>query len=335
MRPGSFRPSFSEASVILSFVYSAYNVVMRNVRELQHNGLLWVDVGRQTEKYLRMLQKRFGFLEADINESLPPFQRPKIVKRPDYYFMVLHFPVFDRETRRLGFTEIDFFLSGSYLVTVHDGKLLTMENFLEECGKKYGEKEKYFSGTGAHLLFELLSRLLDAIFPILLHVNNDINLVDRKLFAKIPGREMAEEILRLKTNTVVFRRTMQGHRTVLERLIMYAGRDLDVSSYQGYINSLREFTNEIWHMLESQKESINALHETNESLVSLRTGEVMKILTIISVITFPLTLTIALFDAHIPGNPFAHLPGGFWMLVNLVMWGAVLMYAIFKKQKWV
>src|SRR3989339_1522807 len=142
---------------------------LKTIQEISQNGLLWVNVTKQGEKELAEIRKRFQFADQDIKESLPPFQRAKIVKRPDYYFMVLHFPVFDRETRRLGFTEIDFFLSGSYLVTVHDGKLLTMENFLEECGKKYGEKEKYFSGTGAHLLFELLSRLLDAIFPILLH----------------------------------------------------------------------------------------------------------------------------------------------------------------------
>ena len=307
---------------------------MRNIRELQYNGLLWQNIGKQTEKELRILQQRFGFLDSDIKESLPPFQRAKIVKRADYYFIVLHFPVFDRETRRLGFTEIDFFLSGNYLITIHDSKLLTIDNFFEECKKNIKSRNAYFNGTAVHLFFELLSRLFDSIFPILLHVNDDINLVDRKLFIKTPGRVLAEEILRLKTNIVTFRRTMQGHRTVLERLIMYSGRDLDVTSYQGYLNSLREFTNEIWHMLESQKESINALHETNESLVSLRTNEVMKILTVISVITFPLTLFTTLFDSHSPGNPFVNLPGGFWLIVVFVSWGALLMYAIFKRQKW-
>lgn len=311
-----------------------YNVSMKNIRELQYNGLVWVDVGKQTKNDLQSLQKRFGFFDSDIQDSLPPFQRPKIVKRPDYYFMVLHFPVFDRETRRLGFTEIDFFLSSNYLVTVHDSKLLTINTLFEECKKNINSKQDYFSGTAVHLQFELLSRLLDAVFPILLHVNDDITLVDRKLFSKIPGREMAEEILRLKTNVVTFRRTMQGHRTVLERLIMYSGRDLDVGSYQSHLNDIREFTNEIWHMLESQKESINALHETNESLVSLRMNEVMKILTVISVITFPLTLFVALFDSRALGNPIINVPGGFWIMLSFVLWGALLMYAFFKRQRW-
>jgi magnesium transporter len=307
---------------------------MQHIREIEQDGLLWVNISRQTEKELVAIQKRFNLDEQDIRESLPPFQRAKIVKRPDYYFMVLHFPVFDRTSRRLGFTEVDFFLSANYIITIHDDKLPTLETFFNECRKRAEIRKQFFSGTAVHVLFELLSRLLDAIFPALLHVNEDINLVDKKLFTKVTGKEMAEEILRLKTNIVTFRRTMQGHRTVLERLIMYSGRDLDLGAFQNYINNLREFTNEIWHMLESQKESVNALHETNESLVSLRMNEVMKTLTIISVVTFPLTLIATIFAIDANGRPFVDLPYGFWLICLMMACGVIMMVGIFKRKKW-
>lgn len=304
------------------------------ISEVSRQGLLWVNISRQTERELSQVQKRFNLDEQDIKESLPPYQRAKIVKRPGYYFMVLHFPVFDRTNRRIGFTEIDFFLNPNYLITVHNGKLPVLDELFKECRKHPATGQEYMSGTAVHVLFELLSRLLDGIFPILLHVNEDINLVDKKLFSKISGREMAEEILRLKTNIVTFRRTMQGHRTVLERLIMYSGKELDLLAYQNYINNLREFTNEIWHMLESQKESINALHEANESIVGLRTNEVMKTLTIISVTTFPLTLIATLFAIDAGGRPFVDLPYGFWLICGLMALGVTMMIMIFKRKKW-
>jgi magnesium transporter len=307
---------------------------MQHIREIEQGGLLWVNVSRQTEKDLSAIQKRFSLDEQDIKESLPPFQRAKIVKRDRYYFMVLHFPVFDRTSRRLGFTEVDFFLSANYLITIHDSKLPVLEDFFSLCRKNPAEQKKLFSGTAVHILFELLTRLLDAIFPILLHVNEDINSVDKKLFGRMIGREMAEEILRLKTNIVTFRRTMQGHRTVLERLILYSGRELDLFAYQNYMNNLREFTNEIWHMLESQKESINALHETNESIVSLRTNDVMKTLTIISVITFPLTLIATTFAIDANGRPFVDMPYGFWLICGLMALGVIMMIYIFKRKHW-
>jgi magnesium transporter len=160
-------------------------------------------------------------------------------------------------------------------------------------------------------------------------------LVDRKLFTKISGREMAEEILRLKTNVVTFRRTMQGHKTVLERLVMYYGRELNLNSFQNYLNSLREFTNEIWHMIESQRESIDALHEANESMLTLRTNNIMRILTVISVITFPLTLLATVFGIRTPANPFENLIGGFWVILSLMGVIAVVMFWVFKRKDWV
>ncbi|MBI5729083.1 MAG: magnesium transporter CorA family protein [Candidatus Magasanikbacteria bacterium] len=307
---------------------------MKYISRLEHEGLQWVNVTRQTKKELDELAERFNFLPIDLAESAPSFQRPKIVRRPGYYFIVLHFPVFDRETKRLSFTEIDFFLNANYLVTVHDGTLHPLESFFAACAKEETKKELHFTGTAVHILFELLDTLLQAVFPILLHVNEDISAVDKKLFSRAAERHIAEEILRLKTNIVTFRRAMQGHKTVLERLVMYGDRDLNLYSYQSYINTLREAATEIWHMLDSQKESINALHETNESILSLRMNEVMKTLTVISVITFPLTLVATIFAIRAPATPLVNVPYGFFFISFLTLLGAALMLLAFKKKHW-
>jgi magnesium transporter len=307
---------------------------MKNLNEIQNNGLLWVNVTQSEEKVLRALQKRFQFTDQEITESLPSFQRPKFVKRDNYYFLVLHFPVFDRKTRRLGFAEVDFFLNGSSLITVHNGSLAVINDFFSSCQKKSDFKATYFNGTSAHLFFELLNRLLESIFPILLHVNDDINSIDKILFTKTPDRKMAEEILRLKTNVVTFRRAMQGHKIVLEHLVRNGGRELDLQSRQVYINNARDHVTEIWHTLESQKESVDALHETNESVVSLRMNEVMRTLTIISVVTFPLTLVATVFAIHAGGTPFLDNPFGFAIISIVIFIGALLMFSVFKIKKW-
>lgn len=307
---------------------------MKHATSIEHGGIVWMNVVKQTESDLLSIQKQFNFDKRDIAECLPPFQRPKMVKRDHYYFMVLHFPVFDRETKRLIFSEIDFFLQDNLLITIHDNKLVVLDSFFKECRKKPQIASTYFTGTAAHILLELLSRLLDAVFPILLHINEDIDIVDKQLFVDTPARRAAEEVLRLKTNIVTFRRTMQGHRTVLDRLVSSAGRELGLFSYQSYIFSIREFVNEIWHLLESQRESINALHETNESLINLHTNEVMKTLTVISVVTFPLTLIATIFAIHAPGTPFVKHALGFWIIFGLIIVGGVTMVVLFKKRRW-
>ena len=310
------------------------NFTMKNINEIQHQGLLWINITQPEEKILRAVQKRFNLADQEIQESMPSFQRPKFVKRDNYYFMVLHFPVFDRKTRHLGVTEVDFFLNSNALIIVHDNKLPIIEHFFNECAKSESLRAGYFQGTAARVFFEVLSRLLSSVFPILLHVNEDINSVDKILFTKNPDKKMVEEILRLKTNTVSFRRTMQGHKNVLEHLISHGGCELDLPSCQNYINTVREHTNEIWHTLESQKESVDALHETNESVVSLRMNEIMRTLTIISVITFPLTLVATLFSIQAAGTPLISGPFGFWKIAGVIASGALLMFLVFKRKRW-
>lgn len=308
---------------------------MKYLQEVEGNGLAWVNISRQHEKELNEIGQRFGFDKADLAEALPPFQRPKIVKRGSYYFIILHFPVFNRENKRLGFTEVDVFLSPQYMVTLHDGSLPVMESFFAECKKNSDTRRTYFEGTAAHLFLEVWSRLCEAIFPSLLHINADINSIDKKLFEQISeGSRIAQEILRLKTNIVMFRRTMQGHRTVIDRLVIYGGHDMQITHYQSYIMSLRESTTEIWHMLESQNESINALHETNESILTLRTNDVMKTLTIIAVLTFPLSLLAAIFAIRAPGTPFVEHPWGFFIIISASILGAATMLFAFKKKGW-
>lgn len=302
---------------------------------IEHKGLVWMNVRKQTDKELVAVQKKFDFLKADIDECRPYFQRPKLVKRDHYYFIILHFPVFDRTTRRLGFTEVDFFLAQNYLVTIHDDSIPSLGVFFEQCSQELGKK-KFFKGTAAHIYLEALRFICDNIFPSLVHINEDINAVDANLFAqKVPNEQMVKEVLRLKTNVVNFCRAMQGHRTVLERLTLYGGRELDLFSYQAAVNSLKEEINEIWHMLENQRDTINALHETNESLVNLRTNEVMRTLTVISVITFPLTLLAALFAIAAPDNPFIHSENGFTFIALLLLWTMIFMVLIFKRRKWI
>lgn len=307
---------------------------MNHIHEIQQNGLLWVNVTKQGEKELAEVGKRFNFEKIDVNECLPPFQRPKMVKRPGYYFLVLHFPLFDRGNRRVRFTEVDIFLNPNYLVTIHDGQLPSIRKLFEECSAQPELRTQLFSGTMSHLLFELLERLVDAVLPSLLHINEDINTVDQRLFRETSDREMAGEILRLKTNIVTFRRTMQGHRSVLERLLTNGDKDLKLGAYQTNFNALREAESEIWHMLESQKESIYALHETNESILSYRSNEVMKFFTIISVITFPLTLIASLFAIGASDTPFIHRPAGFWIIFGIILCVAVVMITIFKRKRW-
>ena len=301
---------------------------------IQQNGFTWINVTRQSEKELKELGTRFDLLLEDVEKCYPPFQRPKFLKRADYYFLILHFPVFNRETKHMEFTEVDCFLSSTFLITIHDGTLLPIDTFFKESKKLEKNEIPWFQDSAARILFELWHYITEDIFASLHHMTEDINAIDRRVFKETPTKQLLEEILRLKTNVVTFRRVMQGHRNILDRLVMLSGRELGLSSLQWQITSVKEYIGEVWSTLETQKESINALHETNESIINLRTNEVMKVLTGISVVTFPLTLLATVFAIRAPGTPFIESAVGFWIIFGLIIIGAIGMVVMFKRRKW-
>lgn len=107
------------------------------------------------------------------------------------------------------------------------------------------------------------------------------------------------------------------------------------SKMDDYYLSLIEQTKRIWELSESHKEMAKALHETNESFLDNQTNEVMKTLTIFSVIVFPLTLLAAIFSMRVEGGmPLVGDPNGFWIIIAAMGLGTVLMITYFKIKKW-
>ena len=305
----------------------------KKIQEIKTDALTWVHVSRATKAETDELRRRFGFSELDLKDVLPPTQRPKLIPRNDYLFMILIYPVFDEKTRQTRLSEVDFFMNGNLLVTVNDGDdVKTISALFEECQKDQATRVQYFAQTPALLLYEILNRTLSKIFPMLIHVGNDIDEVERDILTQY-GRETISEILRLKTNLVDVRRAMQQQPTVIEKLIIKAPEFFSIAKLRIYFNDLVEHNHEIWDTLESHKDAINALHETNESLLSLRINEIIKTLTVFSVLLLPMTLVTGIWGMNL-AVPLTNHPYGFGIVLAIV--GAVggTLLLIFKRKRW-
>lgn len=301
------------------------------IREFKTSRAEWVHVGRNSEKEKRLLGERYHFHHVDLQEILPPLQRPKVVVREGYIFMILLFPVFDPETRVISTAEVDFFISPDRLITVSGSKLPAFDSVFDVLSQKTSKTQ---SANAAHILHSILDALLESLFPMLIHISHDIDDVEKGLF-EAKQRGVIMELLRIKTNIVNIRKAMQGHKKAI-RMLMAAGTTiLPINRMEDYYNQLVDYTKEIWDTLEVQRETINALHETHSSLIDSRTNEIMKTLTIISVIVFPMTLIATLFAMRVNGLPWADDPSGFTYVILILVALGASMLGFFKYKKWI
>lgn len=302
-------------------------------QHLECGSMEWIHLTRNLPQDIAYLERRFHFHPIDLRETLPPLQRHKLVIRDGYIFMILVFPIFDPKTRIVSSAEIDFFIGPNFLVTVNDGSLAPVRRLFETCKRDIDMRTRLTEPGITQLLSTILGELLESIFPMLLHLSNDIDEVEKDLF-KENQRRVIMEILRIKTNIVNVRKAMQGHKKVIETLLKHGLTILPAFPAKDSFKELIEHAKEIWDTLELQRDTINALHETHTSLLENRTNDIIKTLTMFSVTIFLMTLTAAIFAMEVPNLPLHDDPIGFLKIMGIFVIICGTMLAYFKKRRW-
>jgi magnesium transporter len=299
--------------------------------------LSWLDITNASDKEIDYLRKKFKFHEEDLRDSLAHkhAQRPKIVVRPNYMFMVIIFPLYNRKTREITTAEIDVFATDDHLITIHYNQLKPLLDFYGNCAKDRDEREVYLNDTSIMLLHEILDRLYLSLFPMLDHLSLDINNIEKNMFAK-KEREMVQEILVIKRNIVYFRKIMQSHLMIVNKIIKQQIRNCeDEKQIKFFYDDLVDYIQDIWSTLSNYQQTIDALEDTNSALVSFKLNDIMRTLTIFSVIVFPLTLMAAIFGMNVSHMPIVGENYDFWKIILLMIVATVVMAFYFKHKKWI
>jgi magnesium transporter len=301
------------------------------------NGLEWVLVSSNQKREVHWLRRKYELHPLDLKAVMPPLQRPQLVEREEYLFLTLLYPVFHPKTKTIYASEVDFIVTPDRLITVNADGLEPLKTLFEAFQKTTSEKKKvnevFHSGSAFRLCASILTSLEEGIFPMLVHLSSDIDTIETRLFRDYE-KNLIQELLRIKTNVVNVRKAIQAHKTVLRQFVRTADDRYGLGKLLPYFDRLIDQTKEVWDALDVQKDTINALHETNASLIDFRINEIMKTLTIFSVIVFPLTLLAAIFGMNTSSMPFVDHPHGFWIIIGLMLLSTLGMLAFFKKKKW-
>src|SRR6478672_2210059 len=304
-----------------------------SVEQIDTAGLRWVNVERPGALERGWLEDHFDFHALDLEDVLSRNQRPKIDVYDDYLFIVLHFPVFDPQVGRLGTGELDLFVGPDYLVTIPNQPLQPVEYLFERCRSKEEMREQLFSRGSGYLLYRLVDDSFDYCFPMLRKIGNKLDALEDEIFE---GRseEVVRDISNVKQEIINFRKVIRPQRPVLRDLekvkTRYLATDLDLEIYFDDIVDAHE---RIWDMLENYKEVVEALAETNESVISHRVNDILRVLTSISVIVLPLTLLASIWGMNV-AVPGEENMTAFWVVVGMMVVLLVGMVAYFRKRGW-
>ncbi|MFZ3032187.1 MAG: magnesium transporter CorA family protein [Candidatus Moraniibacteriota bacterium] len=301
------------------------------MKTIQHKKITWLDFENTGKDDITYLQENFNIHPLAIEELITPTYQPKVVQYDGCLFFSIHIPLFDTKLRTTYPGELDIILTNEYLITSHKNSIYQLTAFFDMLEKSEGKRRLYCEDSPAALLHHILEILLNSCFPRLNHISEKLDFIETQVFSG-KEKEMVLEISVLKRDILNFRRTLKPQRSIIESLVQkdhpYVSDTLKV-----YFQDLVGTNIRLWNMLESQKETIEAMEATNNSLLSNKLDQTMKVLTIFSAILLPLTAysNMMAMNAAVPflGNQY-----GFWIHLAIMAVISVVTFSIFKLRKW-
>jgi magnesium transporter len=320
-----------------------YKQIAKNIQQVtidnpktREENLTWLNINNAGKKEIEYLRKKLKFDLTHLHASSAKItaQRPSFTynEKDHYIFLILHFPILKNGNIVSG--EVDFFVKRGFLVTVHNNNIPGLNDFFNYCKKDGGSLISYKFESAAILLYEILKKLIENCYVLLDKNSIKISEIEGLIFSQ-KQKTAVSSILSLRRNVINFRKIIQNHKNILKKQMQRKSRLVPPEIIKKHYSELIEYSKMIWEILDNQKEMIEVLNDTNESLLNNRLNDIIKTLTIFSVIVFPLTLIAAIFGMNtLGGMPFVEADNGFWVIMVVMLAGCFGMLMFFKRKKW-
>lgn len=260
-----------------------------------------------------------------------PSTKPRIELHGDYFYMIMHFPAL-RHSHSTREQEVDFVFGRNFLITAHYDTIDALHKFSKifEVNSVLGKNS--IGNHAGFLLFFMLRKMYKAVEHEVDYIRQELVRIESDIFA---GYEvsMVEHISKNARDLMNLRQTIEPHREVLQDFEQLTPHFYG-QEFEAYAKAVSHEYYRVHNHVMRNTETLHELRETNNSLLTTKQNETMRVLTTIALLTFPLTLFVSMFDVNSKSNPVINSPYGFWIIVGTVIVTGGLMLWYFRHKKW-
>lgn len=305
------------------------------IETIQYQSLKWQHITNPSEDDYRYLLDKFNFHPLDIEDCRSTNQRPKIDEYDDYYFLILHFPYFDKGNQFIRIREVKIFWGKDYIITIGKSHWVVKKLFeeIQQDLLENDEDVKQKLSSSDLLLYHILDRLMLETYTLIMRVGAEVDLINYDIFNK-KARSIIELISITRRNIILLNTTFKPQLRVLH---MFEGGaikgfvDPEVLDMEDYWGNILDQYQKMFDSIEDYGELIEGLTNTFDSLQANKTNEIMKLLTIFSTIMLPLTVVTGLFGMNID-FPFNTNVTSFWVVILAMVLITTLLIVYFQRR---
>lgn len=307
------------------------------IKQFKYKNITWIDVTSPSKKEVESLAKDYNLHPVAAAELLEPSQRPKVDLFDEFIYLVLDFPTCkelsdgpDREDKNTN--EVDFIIGKDFLITASYSELHPIQEFAKifEANSLFNKNRN--EAEPGYLFYYIIRHLYVSFTSRLEAINFNLRTIEKNIFS---GRqkEMVGVLADINKKLIDFRWSLKPHREVLHHLELI-GTQFFNHDFSYNLKSIITEYDRVVGLLESDYELFYDLRNTNDSLLTIESNETMKILTLLALVTFPLSLLVAILDMDTSSNPISNLTNGFWVVLGVVAILTVSIFSFYKYKRW-
>lgn len=304
---------------------------------LTYGRVTWINIINPTPTDVEELRERYPYIHPlNLEDMRSPMERPKIDEDENYLFVVLHFPLFDHVKSLSRPREVDLIIGRGYVVTVHDGSLKPLTTLWKLCEEDEAQRQRLMGRGANHAFYTFIDQLVDYVLPILRKVDANIRTLEEEIFTA-DTNQIIKDISLVRRDIIALRRIIRQQVPIVEQLER-VDHPIIHEDLEEYFGDIADHLYKARDIIDENYEIINSLADTADTLASHRINEVMRILTVISVIMLPLTLISSIYGMNVPlplmGNDAQGDFTGFLVISVAMVVVALLMLVYFRRRGW-
>ena len=300
----------------------------------EYKKLIWIDLESPTVDEVRRVAEEFKINPHVADELMSPTLRPHTERYDHYLYLVLHFPTLHRTKASPvnSEQEVDFLIGSNFIITTRYEELSAFTDFRKVFEINATLAEDHFSDNSFDIFLMLAKRLYRTVDAEIDEIREILDTIEGEIF-KGREREMVASLSRAGRNILNLKQSLDPHQDILSSL-----REL-TSEFVGpeYVARVRSIENIYYRSSKHVTriwQTLAELRETNNSLLSTKQNEVMKTLTIMAFVTFPLMLISSVFGMNTNFLPIVGYAYDFWIVISIMATATLGMFFYFRYKHW-
>lgn len=299
---------------------------------LNNDKIYWVNIdGLHDIELMETISKKFNLHMLVMEDVLNVFQIPKIDahEKTGILFLTLNEFHFPPQSDTIETDQISLVLNKNILITFQERESVIFNPVINRL--RNGNSRLRKMGTG-YLCYSLLDTLVDSYGDTLEKFDDDFYILEEEILSK-PHVNQLRNIHRLTKNMITMRKSAAPVKEIIQSLIK-TENELITDDLLVYLKDLLDHINKLIFTIDSDRESLNNMINTNMTNQSTKMNETIKVLTVISTIFIPLSFLVGVYGMNFRNMPELETENGYFVLIAVIVVIVAAQLIYFRYKRW-